>query len=94
MYLDAAGQPTIVLNSFKSSVELLERRAINYSDRPRLIMAQDILSQGLQLSLMRHSDRRVPRIILYNETRRYSCLRICVAGVACVVPRMKHSLRG
>jgi hypothetical protein len=57
MYLDAAGQPTIVLNSFKSSIELLERRAINYSDRPRLIMAQDILSQGLLLSLMRHGDR-------------------------------------
>jgi len=57
MYLNAAGQPIIVLNSFKSSIELLEHRAINYSDRPRLIMAQDILSQGLMLSLMRHSDR-------------------------------------
>jgi len=57
MYLDAAGQPTIVLNSFKSSIELLERRAINYSDRPRLVMAQDILSRGLLLSLMRHGDR-------------------------------------
>jgi hypothetical protein len=57
MYLDAAGQPTIVLNSLKSSIELLERRAINYSDRPRLIMAQEILSQGLLLSLMHHGDR-------------------------------------
>lgn len=57
MYLDAAGQLTIVLNSLKSSIELLERRAINYSDRPRLIMAQDVLSQGPMLSLTRHSDR-------------------------------------
>jgi len=37
MYLNAAGQPTIVLNSLKSSFELLERRAITYSDRPDLL---------------------------------------------------------
>jgi len=57
MYLDAAGQPIIVLNSLKSNFELLERRAINYSDRPRLIMAHEIVSQGLLFSSMRFGDR-------------------------------------
>jgi len=57
MYLNAAGQPTIVLNSLKSSFELLERRAITYSDRPRFIMALDVLSQGLLISLMGYGDR-------------------------------------
>lgn len=57
MYLDAAGQPIIVLNSLKSNFELLERRAINYSDRPRFIMAQEIVSQGLLFSSMSFGDR-------------------------------------
>ena len=57
MYLDAAGQPIIVLNNLKSNFELLERRAINYSDRPRLIMAHEIVSQGLLFSPMRFGDR-------------------------------------
>jgi hypothetical protein len=57
MYLDAAGQPVIVLNSLKSNFELLERRAINYSDRPRFVMAQEIISQGLLFSSMSFGDR-------------------------------------
>ncbi|KAI9450251.1 cytochrome P450 [Russula earlei] len=57
MYLDAAGQPTVVINSLKVAFELLERRASNYSDRPRLVMAQEILSNGLLLSLMSYGDR-------------------------------------
>jgi hypothetical protein len=57
MYLDGAGQPIVVCNSLRSAVELLERRSGNYSDRPRFIMAQEILSDGLFFSLMNHNDR-------------------------------------
>jgi hypothetical protein len=57
MYLDAAGQPTIVLNSLKSNFELLERRAIKYSSRPRFIMLQEIISQGLLFAVMSYGDR-------------------------------------
>lgn len=57
MYLNAAGQPTIMLNSIKSAFDLLEHRASNYSDRPRAIMAQDILSNGLLFSLMNYGER-------------------------------------
>ncbi len=57
MYLDGAGQPIVVCNSLGSAFELLERRSANYSDRPRFIMAQEILNRGLVLALMRYSDR-------------------------------------
>ena len=57
MYLDAAGQPTIVLNSLKSNFELLERRAIKSSHRPRFIMLQEIISQGLLFAVMGYGDR-------------------------------------
>ena len=57
MYLDGAGQPMVVCNSLKSAFELLERRSGNYSDRPRFIMAQEILNGGLMFSMMNHGDR-------------------------------------
>ena len=57
MYLDGAGQPVVVFNSLKSAFALLERRSSNYSDRPRFIMAQEILNGGLLFSLMNHNDR-------------------------------------
>jgi hypothetical protein len=57
MYLDGAGQPIVVCNSLKSAFELLERRSGNYSDRPRFIMAQEILNGGLLLPLMKYGDR-------------------------------------
>jgi hypothetical protein len=57
MYLNGAGQPIVVCNSLKSAFELLERRSGNYSDRPRFIMAQEILNGGLLLALMKHDDR-------------------------------------
>ena len=57
MYLDVAGQPVVVLNSIKSSFELLERRSINYSDRPRYIMVQEIMNRDLLFALMRFGDR-------------------------------------
>jgi hypothetical protein len=57
MYLDAAGKPVIVFNSFSSAFDVLERRANNYSDRPRSVMAQDILSKGLLLAFMNCDGR-------------------------------------
>ena len=57
MYLDGAGQPIVVCNSLKSAFQLLERRSGNYSDRPRFIMAQEILNGGLLLGLLGYDDR-------------------------------------
>jgi len=56
MYLDVFGKPTIVFNSLKSAFDVLERRARGSSGRPRLIVANEIMNQGLSLAGMNHSD--------------------------------------
>ncbi|KAH8987295.1 cytochrome P450 [Lactarius akahatsu] len=58
MYLNALGQPILVLNSLKAASELLDHRADIYSGRPRLIMAQEIVSGGLIFALINHVDDR------------------------------------
>jgi len=35
--IDAFGKTTIILHSWEAAVELLEKRASNYSDRPRMV---------------------------------------------------------
>ncbi|KAH9175619.1 cytochrome P450 [Lactarius sanguifluus] len=57
MYLTALGQPILVLNSIKAAAELLDRRASIYSDRPRMIMAQEVLSGGLTFPFLGYDDR-------------------------------------
>ena len=57
MYLDGAGQPIYILNGLRPAFELLERRSGNYSDRPRFIMAHEILNGGLLFALLRYDDR-------------------------------------
>ena len=57
MYLDGIGQPILVINSLKTAFELLDRRSANYSDRPRLIMGQEILSGSLLFLMMNQNDR-------------------------------------
>ncbi|KAF8904752.1 hypothetical protein CPB84DRAFT_654879 [Gymnopilus junonius] len=42
--LNMAGQTVIVLSTFKAAGDLLDRRSNLYSDRPRLIMASEILT--------------------------------------------------
>ena len=46
MYLNAFGQPLMVINRLKAAAELLDRCATVYSDRPRMIVANEILSGG------------------------------------------------
>ena len=46
IYLNAAGQPIVVINSQKAAVELLDRRAAIYSDRPRNVIGCEIMTGG------------------------------------------------
>ena len=62
VYLDGAGQPILLCNSLKSAFELLERRSGNYSDRPRFVMAHEILGGGILFTLMNYSDPRCRRM--------------------------------
>ena len=56
MYLDVFGKPTIVFNSLKSAFDVLERKARGSSGRPRLIVSNEIMNQGLSFARMSHSD--------------------------------------
>jgi hypothetical protein len=47
IYLNAAGQPVVIINSQKVAVALLDQRAAIYSDRPRNVIACDIMTGGL-----------------------------------------------
>ncbi|KAG8854511.1 hypothetical protein FRB91_003402, partial [Serendipita sp. 411] len=42
IYLTVLGQPIYLLNSFKAASELMDKRAMFYSDRPIMIMAQEL----------------------------------------------------
>ncbi|KAI0302989.1 cytochrome P450 [Russula brevipes] len=47
IYLNVAGQPVVILNSQRVAVDLFDRRAAIYSDRPRSIVVSDIMTKGL-----------------------------------------------
>ncbi|KAF8589046.1 cytochrome P450 [Ramaria rubella] len=55
--LNLAGQPVIVLNNFTVAADLFERRSEIYSDRPRFIMASEILSAESFLPFLRFGSR-------------------------------------
>ncbi|KAF8503337.1 cytochrome P450 [Russula emetica] len=63
MFLNALGQPILVINGLKTAFELLDRRASIYSDRPRFIVAHGILSGGLFTASMPYGD-------VWRRTRR------------------------
>jgi hypothetical protein len=56
IYLNVAGLPIVIINSPKAVVALLDRRAAIYSDRPRNIVASDIMSDGLLFAFSRYGD--------------------------------------
>jgi len=56
IYLNTAGQPMVILNSQKIAADLLDRRAGIYSDRPRNIVASDIMTGGLLVVFTRYND--------------------------------------
>ena len=56
VYLNAFGQPMLIIHGLKAASELLHRRAHIYSSRPRLIMAHEILSGGLFTSFLPYGE--------------------------------------
>ena len=73
MYLNALGQPMIVINNLKAASELLDRRANIYSDRPRLIVAHEIICGGLFTALMPYGDLLVFSFLLrFRDLHLYS----------------------
>ena len=56
VFLNAGGQPVVIINSQKVAVELLDRRAAIYSDRPHNVVACDIMTGGLFFGFARYGD--------------------------------------
>ncbi|KAH8980328.1 cytochrome P450 [Lactarius hatsudake] len=63
IYLSAFGQPILILQSLKAASEILEKRANVTSDRPRFIVAHEIISGSLFGPAMIYGD-------LWRRTRR------------------------
>ncbi|KAJ7146022.1 cytochrome P450 [Mycena epipterygia] len=55
--LNFAGTKVLVIGSAKIAADLTERRSAIYSDRPRFIMASEILTGGMNLAFAPYSDR-------------------------------------
>ncbi|KAF9260433.1 cytochrome P450 [Marasmius fiardii PR-910] len=53
---DVFGTRTVVLNSHKAIIELLEQRSRNYSGRPDLWMARDLMRWDWMFGFMQYSD--------------------------------------
>jgi hypothetical protein len=56
IYLNAVGQPVVIVNSPKVGVALLDRRAAIYSDRPRSIVVSEIMTGGLMFGFSRYGE--------------------------------------
>ncbi|TFK67293.1 cytochrome P450, partial [Pluteus cervinus] len=54
--LNLVGQPVIVINNLEIATELLERRSSIYADRPRIIVANEIMSGGLMLPIVPYGN--------------------------------------
>ena len=57
MYLNVAGRPTVILNTQKAATALLDRRSSNYSGRPRMIVANEVMCDNKFLILESFDDR-------------------------------------
>ncbi|KAM7218648.1 Cytochrome P450 [Rhypophila decipiens] len=55
MHLDGAGQPIVVINSLKATMEILDRKAGVTSDRPYIIVP-DMMTGGLFTPFVGHND--------------------------------------
>ncbi|VDC01478.1 unnamed protein product [Peniophora sp. CBMAI 1063] len=57
IYLNAMGKPMVILNSPSIATELLDRRATIYSDRPTMIVSNEIMCDGLMLPSVSYGDK-------------------------------------
>ncbi|KAI0031184.1 cytochrome P450, partial [Vararia minispora EC-137] len=57
VYLNVAGQPAVILNSQHVAADLLDRHASTFSDRPRFIVANEILCGGMFFAIGPDDDR-------------------------------------
>ncbi|PVG03918.1 cytochrome P450 [Serendipita vermifera] len=61
IYLTALGQPIYLINSFNTATELLDKRAMIYSDRPGSVMANELVGWKLSPALISSISPKFPR---------------------------------
>lgn len=49
MHMNMGGQPLILLSTTQAAHDLLSRRGAHYSDRPRLVMAGELVTKGMHM---------------------------------------------
>jgi cytochrome P450 len=57
MHLNMGGQPLILLTSQQAAYDLLNKRGARYSDRPRFIMAGELVCKGMHMLLRPYDER-------------------------------------
>ncbi|KAH9926307.1 cytochrome P450 98A3 [Epithele typhae] len=67
VYLDALGQPILLVNSVKVAHELLDKRSANYSDRPMSVMAE-LTGFGCMFMVHKYGNRwRLHRRVFHQS---------------------------
>ncbi len=57
MHLSMGGQPLVILSTYKAAHDLLNRRSARYSDRPRMVMAGELVTRGMHMLLRQYNDQ-------------------------------------
>jgi hypothetical protein len=57
MHLSMGGQPLIILSTHQAAHDLLNRRSSRYSDRPRMVMAGELVTKGMHMLLRPYNDQ-------------------------------------
>ncbi|KAI0703111.1 cytochrome P450 [Earliella scabrosa] len=57
IYFKLFRTPTVVLNSLESARDLLDKRSVKYSDRPRMVLLAELGGHDTSLPPMRYGDR-------------------------------------
>ncbi|KAJ7672849.1 putative monooxygenase [Mycena rosella] len=103
VYLDALGQPLIILNSAKAAKDLLEQRSAIYSDRPHLEMAylsgydkgmvlqpyNDNWRQQRKIVMQDLAPRMLPRYHAFQEAE----ARLLVKNLLETPEKLEHSVK-
>ncbi|KAK7460409.1 hypothetical protein VKT23_009130 [Stygiomarasmius scandens] len=68
VHIDVCGDHLVVLNSAEAIEELLEKRSLNYSDRPPMPMLNDLVGWNeFDIGLMRYSDKWKIHRRIFNQ---------------------------
>ncbi|KAJ5608348.1 hypothetical protein N7537_004967 [Penicillium hordei] len=57
MHFSMGGQPLIVLSTHQAAHDLLNRRSSRYSDRPRMVMAGELVTRGMHMLLRPYNNQ-------------------------------------